>query len=134
MPTTNATITLSSADLTNDVLALTQTTQLNKAGTVTGLDQTTGVGRKYTAATAQYTLAVASGFADNGAHKVYLKNTSSNAAEYFLVTVNTQDVGRLYASDWAFFPWGAVDAATADIKITPSAVNMTLEYMVIFQS
>jgi hypothetical protein len=131
MPTTNATITLSSADLTNDILALTQTTQLNKAATVTGLDQTTGVGRKFTAATAEYTLASDANFANDGAHKVYLKNTSSVAANYFLLKVNTQEIGRLYAGDWAFMPWSA--GPTSDIKITPSAVNMTLEYMIIFE-
>ena len=46
MATTTATITLSSADLTGDALALTATTNLNKAGTVTGLDQTTGIARQ----------------------------------------------------------------------------------------
>jgi hypothetical protein len=132
MPTTNATITLSSADLTNDILALTQTTQLNKAGTVTGVDQTTGVGRKFTAATAEYTLAAEANFTNDKAHKVYLKNTSSVAADYFLLKVNTQEIGRLYAGDWAFMPWSA--GATADIKITPSAVNMTLEYMILFEA
>jgi hypothetical protein len=135
MATTNATITLSSADLTNDVLALTQTTQLNKAGTSTGLNQTTGLGRKFTSTTGQYTLVSSANFTDDKAHKVYLKNTSSTVAEYFTIEVNTQQLGHLYAGDWAFFPWasGTSGATAADIKISPSAINMTLEYMVIFE-
>ena len=46
MATTTASITLSSGDLTGDALALSASTTLTKAGTVTGLDQTTGVSRK----------------------------------------------------------------------------------------
>ena len=61
---------------------------------------------------------------------IYLKNLSGTAAEYFLITVNGEDMGRLYAGDWAFFPWSADTTGTnCDIDITPSATNMTLEYM-----
>ena len=42
MATTTATLTLTSADLTGDSLALTATTQLKKAGSTVGLDQTSG--------------------------------------------------------------------------------------------
>ena len=51
MATTTATLTLSSADLTGDALSLSTTATLTKAGTVTGLNQTTGVARKTTSAT-----------------------------------------------------------------------------------
>ncbi len=47
MATTTATITLSSADLTGDALSLSTTATLTKGGTLTGLDQTTGVARKF---------------------------------------------------------------------------------------
>ena len=56
MATTTATLTLSSADLTGDALSLSTTTTLTKAGTLTGLDQTTGVGRKTTSSTSLYNL------------------------------------------------------------------------------
>ena len=46
MATTTATITLSSSDLTGDALSLSSTATLTKAGTLTGLDQFTGVARK----------------------------------------------------------------------------------------
>ena len=48
MATTTATITLQSADLTGDALALSRTASLTKAGFTNGLDQTTGVGRMTT--------------------------------------------------------------------------------------
>lgn len=129
MATTTATITISSTDLLSDELALTTTATMTGAGNSTGVTNTSGLSRK-TLATghAQYTLFDASDYTADKAHKLYLKNVSTTAAEYFLVTVNTEDVGRLYAGDWALIPWSAHDADN-DIKIDPSADNMTLEYM-----
>jgi len=127
MATTTATITLSSGDLTGDALALSTTATLTKAGTLTGLTQTTGVGRKTTSATSQYTLFDGDAYA-NGSHKVYLKNTSTTATEYLTIEINSEQMGKLYAGDWAFFPWEA-NADTNDIKITPSvSTTLTLEY------
>ena len=59
---------------------------------------------------------------------MYLKNTSTNAAQYFTIEINSEQMGKLYAGDWAFFPWEA-NAATNDIKIAPSADSMGLEFM-----
>jgi len=131
MPTTTASITLSSADLTGDALALTTTATLTKAGTTTGLDQTTGVGRKTTTATAQYTLVAKGDYSDDKAHKVYIKNTSTVATENAIVTVESQLLGRLYAGDWCLLPYNG----DQDIKITPSvSTSLTIEYMVIFEA
>ena len=134
MATTTATLTLSSADLTGDALALTTTSTLSKAGTATGMSETSGVGRKTTTSTSAYTLFDGTDYAANGAHKVYLKNTSTTTSEYLTVTINAEEIGRLYAGDWAFIPWGAHDADN-DLKITPSvSTTMTLEYMIISQA
>jgi len=129
MATTTATITLSSTDLLSDELALNTTATLTAAGNSTGLTLAGGLSRKKLASGhAQYTLFDGSDYTADKAHKIYLKNTSTTAAEYFLVTVNTEDVGRLYAGDWALIPWSAHDADN-DIKIDPSAADMILEYM-----
>ena len=129
MATTTATIIINSTDLTNDEISLTTTATLTNAGGSTGIIDTSGVARKTVAgAHGQYTLFDGSDYTADKAHKVYLKNTSTTAAEYFLITINSEDVGRLYAGDWAFFPWSAHDADN-DIKIDPSADSMTLEYM-----
>jgi hypothetical protein len=134
MATTTATLTLSSADLTGDVLALSTTATLTKAGTSTGLDQTSGIGRKTTEATAQYTLFDGTDYAAAKAHKVYIKNTSTVADEYVTLSVNAEEIGRIYAGDWAFFPWSAADA-DADIKLTPSVSTvLTVEYALIFEA
>ena len=129
MATTTATIVLSSTDLLSDELSLTSTATLTQAGNSTGLTGTEGLARKtVTGGHAQYTLFDGSDFTADKAHKVYLKNLSTTASEYFLITVNAEDVGRLYAGDWALIPWSAHDNDN-DIKIDPSAADMTLEYM-----
>ena len=125
MATTTATITLNSADLTTDALALSKTATLTKAGTTTGLTETTGVGRKTTTASSAVTIFAAADYGDTRAHKIYVCNTSSTATEYATLTIGTQDVGLLYAGDWALVPWDG----TADFKYTPSvATSFTLEY------
>ena len=129
MATTTATITLASTDLLSDELALTTSATLTGAGNSTGLTGTGGLARKtVSGGHAQYTLFDGSDYTADKAHKLYLKNTSTTAAEYFLITVNSDDVGRLYAGAWALIPWSAHDNDN-DIKIDPSANDMTLEYM-----
>jgi hypothetical protein len=133
MATTTATLTLSSADLTGDALALSTTATLTKAGTATGMEETTGVSRKsFATAQTAYNLIAAADFTTPIAAKVYVKNLSSTAAEYVNIEVGATNVvlGRLYAGDWAFFPWDGAN----DIDIDTSAVNMTVEYMVIYET
>ena len=130
MATTTATLTLSSAALTGDALSLSTTATLTKAGTVTGLDQTTGVGRKTYSSTSIATLVEKADYADDKAHKVYIRNTSTVATENIAITVEAQLLGRLYAGDWALLPFNG----DQDIKVTPSvATALTVEYLVIFE-
>jgi len=129
MATTTATIILASTDLLSDELALTTSATLTGAGNSTGVTNTSGLSRKTVSGShAQYTLFDGTDYAADKAHKLYLKNISTTAAEYFLVTINGEDLGRIYAGDWALIPWSAHDADN-DIKIDPSANDMTLEYM-----
>ena len=129
MATTKAAITITSTDLLTDSLSIATTTTMTGAGNSTGLSVTGGLGRKRLATGhAQYTLFDGDAYA-NGAHKIYLKNTSSIASEHFTIEINSEQMGKLYAGDWAFFPWEA-NADTNDIKIDPSADDMVLEYMI----
>ena len=129
MATITATITISSTDLLTDELSLSTTATLTNAGNSTGITGTSGLGRKKLASGhAQYTLFDGDDYTADGAHKLYLKNTSTDASEYFAIDINSERMGKLYAGDWALFPWDA-NASTNDIKIDPSADNMVLEYM-----
>ena len=131
MATTIAQLTLTSTDLLSDSLAVSSVATLTAAGSSTGLTRTEGLGRKQTGNTSEYTLFTASEHTDDKAHKIYLKNLSTTAAEHFIVEIGGFVVGRLYAGDWAFFPWAAdtSEATNCDITITPSHADMMLEYM-----
>jgi|TARA_R110000737_G_scaffold345360_1_gene373780 hypothetical protein len=110
MATVSASLALISEDLTTDSLSLSTSSSLKKAGQKrTNLDNTTGVARKSTTSTDQYTLFYADEYTADKAHKVYLKNTSTVASEFFTVSLEDKVIGRLYAQDFAFFPWSATD-------------------------
>ena len=109
MATTTATIRLASTDLLTDELSLASTATLTTAGTSTGVTQTSGLARtNFTNNPIQSKVIYRSDDATaDGANKVYLKNLSTTASEYFTVLIDQEEMGRLYAGDWAFFPWSA---------------------------
>ena len=82
MATTTATLTLSSGDLTGDALSLSTTATLTKAGTVTGLDQFTGIARKTFSSTAQVTLIAKGDYTDDRAHKKLNWKPNHNIKDY----------------------------------------------------
>ena len=142
MATTTATLTLSSADLTGDALALSTTATLTKGNSSTGLDQTFGVNRKTYTAGSEVVLFDEADFPSptDVAHKVYIRNTSTSASEYFTIKLGNgvsdagaHEIGRLYGGDWMFIPYSA--ATNTDLTVTPSVSStITLEYMAIYHS
>ena len=133
MPTTNATIALSS-DITDNTLSVTNTTTLNTAGTTVGLDAMTSV-TKVLSSTNQVDL-ITTGTVSTTHAYVYINNPSTDNTEFFKITIgnaggnsptDTEEIGRLYGGDWMWFPWDVDD----DICITPSvSTDMTVEYQV----
>ena len=133
MATTSVSLTISSGDLTGDALSLSTSTQLKKAGLSTGLDQTTGVGRKfYASAQTNTTLIAAADYTAGKAHKVYIKNTSTNNSEFIKVELGASNLslGFLYGGDFMFIPYDGEN----DIDIDTSDVNMTVEFLVIYEA
>jgi hypothetical protein len=123
MATTNATISLTSPDLLTDSLAFSTTSTLTQAGNATGLTLTSGLARtNFTVGGSSpfngKTIYRANDATGNGANKVYLKNLSTTAAEYFTIFIDQEEMGRLYAGDWAFFPWSAVDGTEEVFTMT----------------
>ena len=123
MATTTATLTLSSTDLLSDELALTTTSTLTEAGNSTGVTQSTGLARKKltygsAAAIVHTALYRAGDYTANAANKVYIKNVSTTAAEFFTIKVGDEALGRLYAGDWTFFPWAATSGAKETFAVT----------------
>lgn len=78
MATTTATITLNSSDLTSNPLALSSSSTLTKAGTITGMTDTTGLARRTTSFGSSSTIDTivvyrADDYTSNKANKVYIK-------------------------------------------------------------
>jgi len=116
MATINATLTIGSGDLLTSNLAFSVASTLSKAGSADGLTKTTGLARtNFTANPIQEkVLYRADDALTGGSNKVYLKNLSTTVAEYFTVFIDQEEMGRLYAGDFAFFPW----TATSGVKET----------------
>ena len=130
MATTTATLTISSADLTSNPLAITTSSTLYKAGTTIGLEQTTGLSKKvYAAAQSNTTLISAGDYADDTHSRVYIRNSGSSSTAFFTVTIASGNsvIGRLYGGDFLFIPYEGEE----DIDISSSTTNMELEFMVI---
>ena len=126
MATTTATVILSSTDLLSNEISLSTTCTLTEAGNSTGLTLTSGLSRTNftTGGSAPFPGKVIYRSDDaltGGANKVYLKNLSSTPAQFFTVFIDQEEMGRLYAGDWAFFPW----TATSGVKET-FIVTLTL--------
>ena len=123
MATTTATITLSSADLLSSVLDLSTTNTLSLAGSATGLSLTSGLGKTNFTDNPIHQKLIYRGddATSGGANKVYLKNLSATASEYFTVYINSEEMGKLYAGDWAFFPWSANNGTKRVFTVTIAA-------------
>ena len=116
MATTTAAVTLTS-DLLSDNISVTTDTICMKGGTTAdGLDQM-DMGYVDIATGTNFDLFNADNALNKDkANKVYISNESTDETYYVIITIDATVLGRLYAGDWMFIPWGAEDA-TADIEI-----------------
>ena len=135
MATTTAALTLTSLDLFADSLSLSTSNNLNKAGTLTGLDETIGLNKVYLKATTNVDLVTVPGATMDGKQSfVYLSNLSEDETEYAVVSIGDKVIGRLYAGDWMWMPWNQQAQHLSDLEIAPSvATGMWFEYMIIHE-
>tara|TARA_R100000935_G_C2751594_1_gene129925 strand:- start:48 stop:512 length:465 start_codon:yes stop_codon:yes gene_type:complete len=154
MATINATINVSSADLTSSPLALSKTMTMTKAGTSTGLEFTSGlVRRKLTAKTAIDLVTVGAQMYGTptaaGANKLYIKNTGSSSTDYVDIAIGSDNadageellattgnskitLGKLFGGDWMLIPFQG--SANNDILAIPSTAEVTtIEWMLFFE-
>ena len=134
MATTTNSLTLTSTDLFDDSLSISNTSTCYKAGTTIGLDQTTGLTKTYVTATQQFdpfpVVKGATNAGENG--KVYIANLSEDIEEYITVGIGDMVIGKLYAGDFMWMPWSPKLQHVNDIEITPSvATGMWVEFMAI---
>ena len=134
MATTTNSLTLTSTDLFDDSLSISNTSTCYKAGTTIGLDQTTGLTRTHVTAVTQFdpfpVVKGTTNAAENG--KVYISNLSEDETEFIIVGIGDLVIGRLYAGDFMWMPWSPKAQHVNDIEITPSvATGMHIEFMAI---
>ena len=119
MATTTATITLSSADLLSDNMSLSATMNLYKGGTTaTGLDQM-NYHRLIVPTGTNFDLIEESAALTEDANYVYIINKNTDATDYVKISINDEEIGRLYAGDWLFMPW--------DCDLSAAANDSTIE-------
>ena len=128
MATTTAAVTLTS-DLLSDTMSLSTDTTCMKAGSAAdGLDQM-DMGYIEVATGDQYDLVNASTLGVGKANKVYICNESTDETYYVDIRINAMAIGKLYAGDWMFLPWSAIDT-DADIMVTSQTGTNKLTYIV----
>jgi len=145
MATITANIEINSDIMGSMPVAISEKATLTKAGSNTGLAETTGLARakfETTTATDLITYANVVGITNGNACKVYIKNTSSDTSQYVQISIGNTggtpiEVGRLYGGaggngDWMFFPW--IGGTNEDIVVDPSTTDpVVLEYMIFFE-
>ena len=141
MATTTATINISSSDIADNAISVSNTSTLYTAGTNTGITETTGLGRKKFATGSNVVLldggltsGIAADVTADKSAKVYLKNMNDrgDGTKYVNILLAAVEIGRLYGGDWMFIPWCA--ASGKDIEFTASdATETTLEYTCFYE-
>ena len=134
MATINATINIGS-DISSYPIAISKTMTMKKAGTIIGLDETLGLKTKKFNSTTAAEIATAADLTNDGAHKLYVRNASTNKANFFYVAYHATDagaataetIGKLYGGDWMLMPYNG----STDINVASSTTDIQyLEYMV----
>ena len=135
MATTTASLSINS-NIMSYPTSIHKTMTMKKLQSCNGLEETSGLRtKKFVNATA--TVIIEEGeFTDTKAHKVYMRNISSDKTNFFYVAFNsgaaaattTEVIGKLYGGDWMLFPWlGSTDITVASITTED---DQYLEYMV----
>ena len=134
MATTNATISINS-DISSYPMRINNSMTMLKAGTCHGLEETNGLRHKKFTGTSAAIIIEAAEYTADKAHKVYIRNASSNKEYFFYVAYNAsaaaaataETIGKLYGGDWMLMPYdGAVNITVA----SSTTETQTLEYMV----
>ena len=126
MATTTASITLSSSDLLSDNLSLSATMTLYQNGTTaTGLDEC-NYHRANIPTGTSFDLIEESAALSEDASYVYIILKNTDVTDYVKISINSEEIGRLYAGDWLFMPWDA-DLTDTEGATDPSGNDSSIE-------
>ena len=134
MATINASISISS-DIMSYPVRINKTMTMKKLQSKSGLEETTGLRTKKFTSTTAAVIVEHDELTDDKAHKLYVRNASTDKTNYFFVAYNasaaatatTETIGKLYGGDWMLMPYNAA----TDINVASSTTEVQyLEYMV----
>jgi len=136
MATINASVTINSDIASYPVTISSEMTMTKSANPSVGLEETTGLRTKKFTSTTAAVIVDADELTDDTAHKLYVRNASTNRANFFYVAYNAsaaaadtaETIGKLYGGDWMLMPYNG----STDITVASSTATETqmLEYMV----
>ena len=113
-------------------MSLSATMNLYKDGTTaTGLEQL-NYHRALIPTGTNFDLIPESAALSEDASYVYICLKNTDVTDYVKISINSEEIGRLYAGDWLFMPWDCdLTHATADssIEIQAFTHDATIEYM-----
>ena len=133
MATINATINITT-DISSYPIAISKTMEMKKAGTNIGLDETLGLRTKKFNSTTAAEIATLGDLTNDGAHKVYIRNASTDKSNFFYVAYNAsaaaagtaEVIGKLYGGDWMLMPYNG----STDINVASSTTD--IQYLELF--
>ena len=142
MATINATINVTS-DIMSYPISISKTMTMSKsANPSVGLDETTGLRTKKFTSTTAAVIVEHDELTDDKAHKVYIRNASTNKANFFYVAYNAsaaaattaETIGKLYGGDWMLMPYDGntniTVASNGAVASSTATESQYLEYMV----
>ena len=129
MATTTATVSISSSDLNpGSTLSLNASSTLMKTGLTTGLELME-MGNHSIATGTEFNLSSALGEV-NGAHYVYICNTTTNDDYYIEWGLHDTMIGNLNSGQWMFIPWNNAVATDSEIEVEAKNGTCTFEYAI----
>ena len=134
MAIVTASLNISSRDIMNSALSLSDSATLTTAGTLTGVASVFGLNSlTLTSASKVDLITYADENISGAGAKLYIKNTQviGEGTNYVTVFINSQQLGRLYGGQFMFIPY--TGGSGEDIEVQPSSADsVTLEYLVTF--
>ena len=136
MATTTASLSINSNIMSGYSTNINKTMTMKKLQSCNGLEETSGLRTKKFVNATPVAIIEENEFTDTKAHKVYLRNVSSDKTNFFMVSfhastagaTDTEVIGKLYGGDWMLMPWiGSTNITVASVTTED---DQYLEYMV----
>ena len=135
MATTTASLSISS-NIMSYTTNIYKTMTMKKLQSCNGLEETSGLRTKKFVNDTAVSIIEEDEYTDAKAHKVYIKNASSDKTNFFYVALHAsaaaattaETIGKLYGGDWMLIPW--VGSTNITVSSQTSEDAQYLEYMV----